>query len=184
MELCPPSSLVALCKLYFLLLWLHSSLRPECWMGLMIQATHCVLPDEAIISLGSADWGKVYPSLYFYASVFFLFSSLSSFFFVLGQHMCNNAVMGLFVINASVTKIGHEQWNSCLNVLWKIASSIRFVTSVCLWLWIKSVHRAFTFASLLQVLIEASVSRERRGYIAIDDIMVLNYPCCKCYFWQ
>uniref|UniRef100_A0A8C9Z9Z2 Receptor-type tyrosine-protein phosphatase U n=1 Tax=Sander lucioperca TaxID=283035 RepID=A0A8C9Z9Z2_SANLU len=30
-----------------------------------------------------------------------------------------------------------------------------------------------------QVLIEATVSRERRGYIAIDDIMVLNYPCYK-----
>uniref|UniRef100_A0A8D3DT07 protein-tyrosine-phosphatase n=1 Tax=Scophthalmus maximus TaxID=52904 RepID=A0A8D3DT07_SCOMX len=30
-----------------------------------------------------------------------------------------------------------------------------------------------------QVLIEATVSRERRGYIALDDIMVLNYPCYK-----
>uniref|UniRef100_A0A674NG17 protein-tyrosine-phosphatase n=1 Tax=Takifugu rubripes TaxID=31033 RepID=A0A674NG17_TAKRU len=30
-----------------------------------------------------------------------------------------------------------------------------------------------------QVLIEATVSRERRGYIAMDDIMVLNYPCYK-----
>uniref|UniRef100_A0A673AQV6 Receptor-type tyrosine-protein phosphatase U n=1 Tax=Sphaeramia orbicularis TaxID=375764 RepID=A0A673AQV6_9TELE len=30
-----------------------------------------------------------------------------------------------------------------------------------------------------QVLIEATVSRDRRGYIAIDDIMVLNYPCYK-----
>uniref|UniRef100_A0A7N6AXF1 Receptor-type tyrosine-protein phosphatase U n=1 Tax=Anabas testudineus TaxID=64144 RepID=A0A7N6AXF1_ANATE len=30
-----------------------------------------------------------------------------------------------------------------------------------------------------QVLIEATVSRERQGYIAIDDIMVLNYPCYK-----
>uniref|UniRef100_A0A7N8XE53 protein-tyrosine-phosphatase n=1 Tax=Mastacembelus armatus TaxID=205130 RepID=A0A7N8XE53_9TELE len=30
-----------------------------------------------------------------------------------------------------------------------------------------------------QVLIEATVSSERRGYIAIDDIMVLNYPCYK-----
>uniref|UniRef100_A0AAX7SM85 protein-tyrosine-phosphatase n=1 Tax=Astatotilapia calliptera TaxID=8154 RepID=A0AAX7SM85_ASTCA len=30
-----------------------------------------------------------------------------------------------------------------------------------------------------QVLIEATVSKERRGYIAIDDIMVLNYPCYK-----
>lgn len=36
----------------------------------------------------------------------------------------------------------------------------------------------------LQVLIEATISRERQGYIAIDDIMVLNYPCCKCHFWQ
>lgn len=32
MELCPPLSLVALCRLYYLLLWLHSSLRPECRM--------------------------------------------------------------------------------------------------------------------------------------------------------
>uniref|UniRef100_A0A3P9IDQ1 Receptor-type tyrosine-protein phosphatase U n=1 Tax=Oryzias latipes TaxID=8090 RepID=A0A3P9IDQ1_ORYLA len=30
-----------------------------------------------------------------------------------------------------------------------------------------------------QVLIEATVSRERQGYIAVDDIMVLNYPCYK-----
>uniref|UniRef100_A0A1A8BY83 Receptor-type tyrosine-protein phosphatase U n=1 Tax=Nothobranchius kadleci TaxID=1051664 RepID=A0A1A8BY83_NOTKA len=30
-----------------------------------------------------------------------------------------------------------------------------------------------------QVLIEATVSRERRGYIAVDDITVLNYPCYK-----
>lgn len=37
----------------------------------------------------------------------------------------------------------------------------------------------FTSAGPLQVLIEATVSRERRGYIAVDDIMVLNYPCCK-----
>ncbi|CAL8358360.1 unnamed protein product, partial [Arctogadus glacialis] len=30
-----------------------------------------------------------------------------------------------------------------------------------------------------QVLIEAMVSRDGRGYIAIDDIMLLNYPCYK-----
>uniref|UniRef100_A0A4W5LPQ3 Receptor-type tyrosine-protein phosphatase U n=1 Tax=Hucho hucho TaxID=62062 RepID=A0A4W5LPQ3_9TELE len=30
-----------------------------------------------------------------------------------------------------------------------------------------------------QVLIEATVSRERRGYIAMDDIMLLTYPCYK-----
>ncbi|XP_061632336.1 receptor-type tyrosine-protein phosphatase U isoform X1 [Phyllopteryx taeniolatus] len=30
-----------------------------------------------------------------------------------------------------------------------------------------------------QVLIEATVSTARQGYIAIDDIMVLNYPCYK-----
>uniref|UniRef100_H3CWB7 protein-tyrosine-phosphatase n=1 Tax=Tetraodon nigroviridis TaxID=99883 RepID=H3CWB7_TETNG len=30
-----------------------------------------------------------------------------------------------------------------------------------------------------QVLIEATISRERQGYIAVDDIMVLNYPCYK-----
>lgn len=43
-----------------------------------------------------------------------------------------------------------------------------------------SLFATFTSASSLQVLIEATVSRERRGYIAMDDIMVLNYPCCKC----
>jgi hypothetical protein len=32
-----------------------------------------------------------------------------------------------------------------------------------------------------QVLIEAMVSRDGRGYIAIDDIMLLNYPCCKWF---
>uniref|UniRef100_A0AAY4CP76 protein-tyrosine-phosphatase n=1 Tax=Denticeps clupeoides TaxID=299321 RepID=A0AAY4CP76_9TELE len=30
-----------------------------------------------------------------------------------------------------------------------------------------------------QVLLEATVSKETRGYIAIDDIMLLNYPCYK-----
>uniref|UniRef100_A0A674E464 Receptor-type tyrosine-protein phosphatase U n=1 Tax=Salmo trutta TaxID=8032 RepID=A0A674E464_SALTR len=30
-----------------------------------------------------------------------------------------------------------------------------------------------------QVLIESTVSRERQGYIAIDDIMLLTYPCYK-----
>lgn len=55
MELFPPLSLVALCKLYYLLLWLYSSLHPECRMALMTQATHCVLPDKAIMSLGPAD---------------------------------------------------------------------------------------------------------------------------------
>uniref|UniRef100_A0A4W5QUT3 Receptor-type tyrosine-protein phosphatase U n=2 Tax=Hucho hucho TaxID=62062 RepID=A0A4W5QUT3_9TELE len=30
-----------------------------------------------------------------------------------------------------------------------------------------------------QVVFEASVSAERRGYIAIDDILLLNYPCYK-----
>lgn len=52
---CPPLSLVALCKLYYLLLWLHNSLRPECRMWLMTQAPHCVLRDKAIISLGPVD---------------------------------------------------------------------------------------------------------------------------------
>lgn len=42
-----------------------------------------------------------------------------------------------------------------------------------------SLILTFTSAAPLQVLIEATVSRERRGYIAVDDIMVLNYPCCK-----
>lgn len=30
-----------------------------------------------------------------------------------------------------------------------------------------------------QVLFEATVSKERRGYIGMDDILVLNYPCYK-----
>lgn len=60
-EVCPLSSPVALCRTYYLLLWLHSSLRPECRMGLMTQAPH-----RAIISLGPVDWGKTYPSLCFY----------------------------------------------------------------------------------------------------------------------
>lgn len=49
-------------------------------------------------------------------------------------------------------------------------------TSSCLLLFLIVT---FVPAEPLQVLIEATVSRERRGYIAVDDIMVLNYPCCK-----
>ncbi|KAL2084962.1 hypothetical protein ACEWY4_020480 [Coilia grayii] len=30
-----------------------------------------------------------------------------------------------------------------------------------------------------QIVLEAIVSKERRGHIAIDDIMILNYPCYK-----
>ncbi|XP_041089936.1 receptor-type tyrosine-protein phosphatase U isoform X2 [Polyodon spathula] len=30
-----------------------------------------------------------------------------------------------------------------------------------------------------QVLFEATVSKERRGYIGMDDILILNYPCYK-----
>lgn len=53
-------------------------------------------------------------------------------------------------------------------------------TSSCLLLFfLKFLILTFTSAEPLQVLIEATVSRERRGYIAVDDIMVLNYPCCK-----
>ena len=33
-----------------------------------------------------------------------------------------------------------------------------------------------------QVIFEASVSDERQGYIALDDIVLLNYPCCKYPF--
>lgn len=46
----------------------------------MIQATHCAPLDKAIISTGPADWVKTYPLLYFYASVFLLFLSLSAVF--------------------------------------------------------------------------------------------------------
>ncbi|TWW79414.1 Receptor-type tyrosine-protein phosphatase U [Takifugu flavidus] len=45
--------------------------------------------------------------------------------------------------------------------------------------FLKFLIVTFTSAEPLQVLIEATVSRERRGYIAVDDIMVLNYPCYK-----
>uniref|UniRef100_A0A663LR79 Receptor-type tyrosine-protein phosphatase U n=1 Tax=Athene cunicularia TaxID=194338 RepID=A0A663LR79_ATHCN len=31
-----------------------------------------------------------------------------------------------------------------------------------------------------QVLFEAVVSSERRGYLGLDDILLLNYPCCEC----
>lgn len=30
-----------------------------------------------------------------------------------------------------------------------------------------------------QVIFEATISEERQGYIALDDIVLLNYPCCK-----
>lgn len=30
-----------------------------------------------------------------------------------------------------------------------------------------------------QVIFEATVSEDRQGYIALDDILLLNYPCCK-----
>lgn len=33
-----------------------------------------------------------------------------------------------------------------------------------------------------QVIFEATVSEERQGYIALDDIVLLNYPCCKYLF--
>ncbi|KAI4818349.1 hypothetical protein KUCAC02_011692, partial [Chaenocephalus aceratus] len=32
------------------------------------------------------------------------------------------------------------------------------------------------------VIFEAAVSEERQGYIALDDIVLLNYPCCKYLF--
>lgn len=33
-----------------------------------------------------------------------------------------------------------------------------------------------------QVIFEATVSEERQGYVALDDIVLLNYPCCKYPF--
>lgn len=30
-----------------------------------------------------------------------------------------------------------------------------------------------------QVIFEATVSEQRQGYVALDDIVLLNYPCCK-----
>lgn len=77
-------------------------------MGLVAQAIHCLLRDEAIISLGPVDSGNVYPSLYFYASVFFLFFSLSGFLFWVSTCAAMRR-RELFVINASVTKIGHSR---------------------------------------------------------------------------
>lgn len=50
--------------------------------------------------------------------------------------------------------------------------------------WLSAQFPQHASASFFQVLIEATVSRERRGYIAVDDIMVLNYPCCKCHLCQ
>ena len=38
---------------------------------------------------------------------------------------------------------------------------------------------SFICASSPQVIFEAKVSEERQGYIALDDIVLLNYPCCK-----
>ncbi|CAG00052.1 unnamed protein product [Tetraodon nigroviridis] len=57
-------------------------------------------------------------------------------------------------------------------------------SSSTLFFSLKNIHffvhnGAFAFALSLQVLIEATISRERQGYIAVDDIMVLNYPCYK-----
>ncbi|XP_061103194.1 receptor-type tyrosine-protein phosphatase U-like [Conger conger] len=39
-----------------------------------------------------------------------------------------------------------------------------------------SLHHSACF---LQVLFEATVSKERHGYIGMDDILLLNYPCYK-----
>uniref|UniRef100_A0A3B5MMC6 protein-tyrosine-phosphatase n=1 Tax=Xiphophorus couchianus TaxID=32473 RepID=A0A3B5MMC6_9TELE len=52
-------------------------------------------------------------------------------------------------------------------------SYTEFLTRAC------SYRVILRLCLLSQVLIEATVSRERRGYIALDDIMVLNYPCYK-----
>lgn len=124
----------------------------------MIRATHCVLPDEAITSLGPADWRKVYTSVFIYFSLF------SSFFFI----------VLLFVLGQDMQE-SPKLDKSCRSSSAALGSSPVFAL-------ISSLICAFMFTSFLQVLIEATVSRERRGYIAIDDIMVLNYPCCKCHF--
>lgn len=163
----------------------RSSLRPECWMALMIQATHCVLPDEAIISLGPADWGQVYPSLYFYASVFFLFFSLYSFLYWVST--C--APMWCWDLLELMLLSPKLDTGSRIHTALSVGKSLRhfsFWHSKLVYalatLVMNSICHAFIITSLLQVLIEAMVSRDRRGYIAIDDIMVLNYPCCKCHF--
>lgn len=41
-------------------------------------------------------------------------------------------------------------------------------------------HLIYSFSP--QVIFEATVSEERQGYIALDDIVLLNYPCCKYPF--
>lgn len=39
-------------------------------------------------------------------------------------------------------------------------------------------HLTFSYLSL-QIVFEATVSSEQKGYIGLDDIVLLNYPCCK-----
>lgn len=41
-------------------------------------------------------------------------------------------------------------------------------------------HLIYPFSP--QVIFEATISEERQGYIALDDIVLLNYPCCKYPF--
>lgn len=40
-------------------------------------------------------------------------------------------------------------------------------------------YRLSIYPFSLQVIFEATISEERQGYIALDDIVLLNYPCCK-----
>lgn len=44
------------------------------------------------------------------------------------------------------------------------------------------VYRHLIYPFSPQVIFEATVSMERQGYIALDDIVLLNYPCCKYPF--
>lgn len=53
------------------------------------------------------------------------------------------------------------------------------VSSFELWWFIVNSCATLSIPSFWQILLEAIVSKERHGYIAIDDIMILNYPCCK-----
>lgn len=92
--------------------------------------------------------------------------------------------MGLFLINASVTKGEREEENLHSPRCWKLLLHLHlWEHKVTHNYMIIQTYSSYIHAPFLQVLIEATVSRERRGYIAIDDIMVLNYPCCKCHFW-
>lgn len=94
-------SVAVLYKLYYVLLRLHSSLCPECGMGLMTQAPHCLLLDK---SSYFSPAPRTEAKLPFSNSIFtrLFYSSRCLIFFFRGQQMCSGVVAGSLVINASV----------------------------------------------------------------------------------